>query len=64
MLAAFHSVSETVTVLFYLSFVKFHMLICFLKRFFAQTVCTMCARINYKIVRATSLNKYLQYGTV
>jgi len=35
----------------------------FLKRFIAQTVYIVCARINYKIVSATNLNKYLHYGT-
>jgi hypothetical protein len=35
----------------------------FLKRFIVQTVCTVCTRINYKIVPVTNLNKYLQYGT-
>jgi len=33
------------------------------KRFIAQTVYTVCTRINYKIVTVTNLNKYLQYGT-
>jgi hypothetical protein len=35
----------------------------FLKRFIAQTVRTVCTRINYKIVTVTNLNKYLHYGT-
>jgi hypothetical protein len=35
----------------------------YLKICIAQTVYTGCARINYKIVPVTNLNKYLQYGT-
>jgi hypothetical protein len=35
----------------------------FLKTCIAQTVHTVCTGINYKIVRATNLNKYLHYGT-
>ena len=35
----------------------------FLKRFIAQTVRTVCTRINYKIVPVTNFNKYLHYGT-
>ena len=33
------------------------------KRFIAQAVYTVCARINYKNVPVTSLNKYLHCGT-
>ena len=32
-------------------------------RLIAQTVYTVCTRINYKIVPVTNLNKYLHYGT-
>jgi len=35
----------------------------FLKRFIAQTVCAEFTRIIYKIVPATSWNKYLHCGT-
>ena len=35
----------------------------FLKRFIAQRLYIMCARINYKIVPVTNLKKYLHYGT-
>jgi hypothetical protein len=34
----------------------------FLKRIISQIVYKVCARINYKIVPATNLNKYLHYG--
>jgi len=34
-----------------------------LKRFSAQTVYTVCTRINYEIVPLTNLKKYLHYGT-
>jgi hypothetical protein len=37
---------------------KFH----FLKRFILQTVYTVCATINYRIVSVTNWNKYLHYG--
>jgi len=33
------------------------------KRLIAQTVYTVCTRINYKIAPVTNFNKYLQYGT-
>ena len=35
----------------------------FIKRFIAQTVYTVCTRINYEIVPVTSLNKYWHYAT-
>jgi len=35
----------------------------FKKRFIAQTVYTVCARIKYRIAPVTILNKYLHYGT-
>jgi len=35
----------------------------FLKIFIAQSVYTVCTRINYKIVPVTNLYKYLHYGT-
>jgi len=35
----------------------------FLKRFIAQTVYTVCTRINYTTVPVTNLNKYGHYGT-
>jgi len=35
----------------------------FLKRHVAQTVHTVCTRINYRIVFVTNFSKYLQYGT-
>ena len=36
----------------------------FLKKIFiAQTVHTVCKRINYKIAPVNNLNKYLHYGT-
>jgi len=35
----------------------------FLEIFIAQTVYTVCTRINYKIVAVNSLNKYLHCGT-
>ena len=35
----------------------------FFTRFIAQTVYTVCTRINYKIVPVTNLNKYLHCGT-
>jgi len=35
----------------------------FLKRFIAQTVYTVCTRVNYKTVPVTSLNKYSHCGT-
>jgi len=35
----------------------------FLNRYIAQTVYTVCTRINYKIVPVTSVNKYLHHGT-
>jgi len=35
----------------------------FLKGFFSQTVYKVCAKINYKNVPETNLNKYLHYGT-
>jgi len=34
----------------------------FLNIFIAQRVYTLCTRINYKIIPATNLNKYLQCG--
>jgi len=34
----------------------------FLKRFIAQGVHIVCARINYKTVLGANLNKYLPYG--
>jgi hypothetical protein len=34
----------------------------FLKIFIAQTVHTVCTRINYKTVPVASLNKYLHHG--
>jgi len=34
-----------------------------LYKFVAQTVYTVCKRINYKIVPVNNLNKYLRYGT-
>jgi len=36
----------------------------FLETFIAQTVYTVCAKINYKIVAVTNLNKYLHHGTM
>jgi hypothetical protein len=36
---------------------------CFFKRYTAQTVYTVCTRINYKIVPVTNLYKYFHYGT-
>jgi hypothetical protein len=38
-------------------------IVSFLKRFMAQTVYTVCTRINYKIVPLINFNKYLHYGT-
>ena len=35
----------------------------FFKRLITQRVCTVCTRINYKIVPVTNCNKYLHYGT-
>jgi len=35
----------------------------FLKIFIAQTVYTVCTRLNYKIFPVTNLNKYFHYGT-
>ena len=35
----------------------------FRKSFIAQTVHTVCTRIDYRIVPVTILNKYLHYGT-